>query len=767
MGLLTIVQIWTTLRPPKFKNLSAQGIIFGTRSRGVGGISGIGPVFNDWRFVTTVEKIICKIFLIPATMPPMKCFSTAILASLIVTTPTINGYPSSDIPLISIQKPSAIPDLQRLSYDEIVDLLALIESDSFEEKCSIDELDQVNRLLSVLAIEGAAEDEKVDVAIAATSLFQTDDSQYACWTVQPAIFRNGSADIVLCKSWFKKQWDQTRKFVQKHKKAIIIGAIVVVAVTVVVVAAVAISSTAAAGAAASGIVASASAAQQKPPHTSSLEEQISTFKETVAQNQLDCSGISIEENGRMVGSLFTHQTVDLLMNQIRENPHLGDELQNIGLNLQGPPPKWASGSPHLSIDSAFSTNYSLTYVPNTDLNTLTYQTRGEWALSSGYYAQAVQDFGMAIEREPNHPDSYLGRGVANFELGHYEESVSDYRQFVFQTKEPFSVTDFSIGFAKGLPQGIYHSGEGMLLFVTDLACHPIQTSEKVYESLATLSRLVKSGEWDLVAEALSPELHQLVSEWDTLSAIEKGELSGYAFGKHGADILLPGGAAKAVAKGSVAAKELGAICKNLQSAEKLLVLEAMAEGGSTGVNIGEVIASANRAITAGEELGFTAKEVAGLKQSGELERIIVKGRDFFTGNPELQASYDLFKNAKEMLEPYVRKPMPEPNIRHLIHQSGIPTFERPVGIPENYLVRITEKGAGMEYVHPTNKALSIRVMPGKPHSPNPLQQKPYIVQIIDKTAIDRNGNLVSSRSPEAHIPLDLFIYREEMVCAPK
>ena len=307
----------------------------------------------------------------------------------------------------------------------------------------------------------------------------------------------------------------------------------------------------------------------------------------------------------------------------------------------------------------------------------------------------------------------------------------------------------------------------MLLFVTDLACHPVQTGEKVYESISMLSSLVKSGEWSLIGETFSPELHQLISEWDTLSAREKGELSGYAFGKHGADILLPGATAKAVAKGSVVIQELGAICKNLQSAEKLLILEAVAEGGTAGVNVGEVIISANRSFAVGEELGLTTKEMAALKQSGELEQVIGKGRDFFAGNSEMQASYDLFKKAKETLEPYAKQTMPEENIRNLIHQSGVPTFEKPVGIPESYLVRITEKGAGMEYIHPTNKNLSVRIMPGKPHSPNPLQQKPYVVQTIGKKAVDKNGNLVSPTSPEAHISLNEFIYREEAAYVSK
>jgi hypothetical protein len=75
-------------------------------------------------------------------------------------------------------------------------------------------------------------------------------------------------------------------------------------------------------------------------------------------------------------------------------------------------------------------------------------------------------------------------------------------------------------------------------------------------------------------------------------------------------------------------------------------------------------------------------------------------------------------------------------------------------------VRITEKGAGMEYVHPTKQKTSIRVMPGASHSPNLCQQEPYVVQLIENKALDKNGNLVSPKSPEAHIPLKEFIYRE-------
>ena len=66
----------------------------------------------------------------------------------------------------------------------------------------------------------------------------------------------------------------------------------------------------------------------------------------------------------------------------------------------------------------------------------------------------------------------------------------------------------------------------------------------------------------------------------------------------------------------------------------------------------------------------------------------------------------------------------------------------------------------MEYCHPQNTHVSVRVMPGKLHSPHKHQQKPYVIQRKDGKAFDKYGNLVAQDSPEAHIPLEEFIYRE-------
>src|SRR5690606_21187951 len=63
-----------------------------------------------------------------------------------------------------------------------------------------------------------------------------------------------------------------------------------------------------------------------------------------------------------------------------------------------------------------------------------------------------------------------------------------------------------------------------------------------------------------------------------------------------------------------ALKELGAICKNLQSAEKLLVLEAAAQGSSVGINVGEVVISAERS--------FLLEAAMGLKRGEKIEEVV-------------------------------------------------------------------------------------------------------------------------------------------------
>ena len=437
-------------------------------------------------------------------------------------------------------------------------------------------------------------------------------------------------------------------------------------------------------------------------------------------------------------------------------------MQNIGshypFSIEG------SGMPfdfgHLKIDRKFSTDYTPLYTSEreADFTTLSYQARGERALDYGYLTQAVHDLGKAIELNPANPLPYLERGFAHFGLGQYDSCLEDYHTYTSQTPKTLSIPEFSLGFAKALPKGIYDSGKGIFLFVSDLVTHPVRTGEQIWDVLSLLSKLACSEQWGALSEVIAPEVHQLVKEWDTLDSDTRGELAGYAFGKHGSDIFIPGALAKAISKGVKGAQELSAIYKGLQTAEKTLLLESVT--GLEGAKIAEVIQTSQRTIILGEELGFTPHQMGQLKQAGNLESAVTNTFESFSKNPAMLESFAFFKKAEAFLEPYSKGFLPEMQCRELIHQTRVRTFPRPEGIPDNFRVRITDRGGGMEYVHPTNTHLRVRIMPGKPHSPFPYQQKPYVIQKKNGKILDKNGYTVDRKSPEAHIPLEEFIYRE-------
>jgi len=537
--------------------------------------------------------------------------------ALLITSPALFAYPQLQEPTFQqFHSQEIYHEGFGLNYDDVLGLLNAIESKNLEDY-SEQQLDRITHFMMFLAQQGGLPGEyaahaELEKDIAALRAHAANFFDYA----SDAASQENSA-LLLCKHKHKHKkkhkhehkknfFAQVKEFVKKHKKAIIIGAAVIVGATVVVIA-VAATSTATAVAVASAAAKAAAANSHRstqPSETaeleSALEDQIISFKEMlVLEEHLD-TDLPIEENMRTLGSLFAHQSSQELQQQLGLSPE-EDFFAQVG---------------HNGIDQSFSTDYALIYTtPQTDFNTLAYQARGEQALTSGYYEQAVHDLGKAIDLNPTNPLTYLERGVAHFHLGQYDHSIEDYQQYIAQKPtptEPFSLSHFSLGFAKGLPSGIYDSGEGTLLFLVDLITQPLHTGEQVWDSLVTLKGLVQTKSWETIAETLSPQVHDLIVNWDQLSSYERGELAGYAFGRHGADFLLPAAAAKA----AKTCKELVVVSKNLRIAEKTLLLES-ASNLENGLKIAEVIQ--NKTMVVAERLGFTLDEIA------QLESAIPKG----------------------------------------------------------------------------------------------------------------------------------------------
>ncbi|MBS0224341.1 MAG: hypothetical protein JSR91_26775 [Proteobacteria bacterium] len=92
-----------------------------------------------------------------------------------------------------------------------------------------------------------------------------------------------------------------------------------------------------------------------------------------------------------------------------------------------------------------------------------------------------------------------------------------------------------------------------------------------------------------------------------------------------------------------------------------------------------------------------------------------------------------------------------------------PALPKPKGIPDEWIAKPSKKQGGMRYFNPKNAHDQVRVMPGNPKSPNPFQQRPYIVDRNNGRVMDRNGQPIEGanpeKSPDAHIPYEDYTFR--------
>ncbi|MBF5059856.1 tetratricopeptide repeat protein [Candidatus Neptunochlamydia vexilliferae] len=443
--------------------------------------------------------------------------------AFLMVIPTLFGTPYNYAQKISVESKEETYQKQShsLTYDEILTLIDQIESGELEEGCSLQNLEKIDRFMALLAMEGVLPDGSIDVCELEEDIEdllgdQENPFTYAFYTgnvgeytVLPALLRGSSQyEMILCKGWLGKKWKKTKKFVRKHKKAIIIGAVVVVVVTAVVVASVATGGAAVtaahAGAAAVG-AAGAGAAEKgssKPKSTEAdrtyappsydtsfvnevIEEEVTCLKDSIVKEAFfeppslnrQEARLSLEETGRVIGPIFAHDSFSTLNDRYGSYPQFSQELKQIRNQSNIPLlPKGKNDSldlAHREIDKRFSTEYALLFSnPHQEpsFTALSYQMRGEKAFNLGFYGQATQDLSQAIELIPEEPLPYIQRGYSHFNMGNYDQSLQDFQTFTDVSKspaEPLLISEFTNGFAKGVPKGLYSSGKGIGLFLAD------------------------------------------------------------------------------------------------------------------------------------------------------------------------------------------------------------------------------------------------------------------------------------------------------------
>ncbi|WP_316358589.1 tetratricopeptide repeat protein [Candidatus Neptunichlamydia sp. REUL1] len=160
---------------------------------------------------------------------------------------------------------------------------------------------------------------------------------------------------------------------------------------------------------------------------------------------------SHEETGRVVGSLFAHDSFNQLSRELPYSPYLSHEIESIRKKAGFSLPTAAQNHPldfgHSEIDRKFSFDYGSffsTSEKERDFNALSHQLRGEKALSFGQYKEATVDLTKTIDLTPTDPIPYLQRSGAYFCMGEYDRSIEDFQTFTEKAPQDTHLNSLSL-----------------------------------------------------------------------------------------------------------------------------------------------------------------------------------------------------------------------------------------------------------------------------------------------------------------------------------
>lgn len=317
-----------------------------------------------------------------------KFFKIFINLFLLLTFPSLSLFSQLNTPDTKIGKECETTQVLStclFSYDDIVAFINSLETADLNSLPSEIDLNRLNCFIANLARQGRLSDiNKTELENDIKELFSEDENPF-----EYSFYKGGSisflpavaydrAEMLLCKGWLHKRWKHIKKFIKKHKKAIIIGAIVLIG-TVTAVCIIASASTATAAAAGAGTAAAAASdkndkekaehssnpsqkpeeavfptppidtelAEQKSDFTttdemsiatnetpllqSTMQEQISAFKESVVDDNLlnedEKNDPTFIEQARYIGADFAHKTLDALADIAECAPEFIKEVQ--------------------------------------------------------------------------------------------------------------------------------------------------------------------------------------------------------------------------------------------------------------------------------------------------------------------------------------------------------------------------------------------------------------------------------------------------------
>ncbi len=186
--------------------------------------------------------------------------------------------------------------------------------------------------------------------------------------------------------------------------------------------------------------------------------------------------------------------------------------------------------------------------------------------------------------------------------------------------------------------------------------------------------------------------------------------------------------------------------------------ESLTFGERTASAIGVLAGSGKIWRTVSKKLGVLKSKIIDEKELSKVTKVatdaIEESPILGKANKVIDADKISNKHVKEIEKQY-RLIKNEENYKVLVRLAE---QVQPKNIDDGFKVKVTKPGKrtfqGLEYTHPDNNHIKIRVMPGDPNSKFPNSKKTYVRQTISGQSIDLNGNKVDEHTNEAHIPLD-------------
>ena len=341
----------------------------------------------------------------------MHYFKTFIHSLLLTTTlslPLSSGQVILPPPQENISEEKVLQIFNLSSYDDLLTLLDSLEEGELEKRCTPAQLEELNYFFASMAREGLLpDDDEFSLENDIGEMFHQGGELFSSrWggeiVLVPAVGGYTAEELILRAGFISKSWKATKKFVKKHKTAILIGVAAAVVGGVVIYAVV--TSSSAAGAIVGGAAAAANSTQKPSPKSTAkaaekpplieapvikqlVDDNVSSLKEHVAetlasQPNIDSQKASIGDMIRGVGSLAAHDLLDAAADLIVPLSHLNDGLHAVGSKmlpgLVDPlTPETSSqkrvennfADIHKQIDQFFSTNHASAYTPEAKAQT--------------------------------------------------------------------------------------------------------------------------------------------------------------------------------------------------------------------------------------------------------------------------------------------------------------------------------------------------------------------------------------------------------------